>query len=31
LEPFSPLGELAQPTPLLLEMARDGRRFYGST
>ena len=28
LKPLEPLGERARPTPLLLEMARTGRKFY---
>jgi 3-hydroxyacyl-CoA dehydrogenase len=30
LRPLAPLGARARPTPLLLEMAAAGRRFYGS-
>ena len=28
LKPLAPLGERARPTPLLLEMARTGKKFY---
>ena len=28
LKPLEPLGERFQPTPLLLEMAASGRKFY---
>jgi 3-hydroxyacyl-CoA dehydrogenase/enoyl-CoA hydratase/3-hydroxybutyryl-CoA epimerase/3-hydroxyacyl-CoA dehydrogenase/enoyl-CoA hydratase/3-hydroxybutyryl-CoA epimerase/enoyl-CoA isomerase len=30
LKPLEPLGERMQPTPLLLDMARAGTKFYGS-
>jgi len=30
LEPLTPLGPRMQPTPLLLEMAKSGKRFYRS-
>ena len=28
LKPFASLGERMQPTPMLLEMAQTGRKFY---
>jgi 3-hydroxyacyl-CoA dehydrogenase/enoyl-CoA hydratase/3-hydroxybutyryl-CoA epimerase/3-hydroxyacyl-CoA dehydrogenase/enoyl-CoA hydratase/3-hydroxybutyryl-CoA epimerase/enoyl-CoA isomerase len=28
LKPLEPLGERARPTPLLLDMARTGKKFY---
>ena len=28
LKPLEPLGERARPTPLLIDMARTGRKFY---
>jgi hypothetical protein len=28
LKPYEPLGPRFQPTPMLLEMARTGARFY---
>jgi 3-hydroxyacyl-CoA dehydrogenase/enoyl-CoA hydratase/carnithine racemase len=31
LKPFESLGERAKPTPLLIEMADQGRRFYDAT
>ena len=30
LKPFERLGRALQPTPLLLEMAKTGRKFYDS-
>jgi 3-hydroxyacyl-CoA dehydrogenase/enoyl-CoA hydratase/3-hydroxybutyryl-CoA epimerase/3-hydroxyacyl-CoA dehydrogenase/enoyl-CoA hydratase/3-hydroxybutyryl-CoA epimerase/enoyl-CoA isomerase len=29
LKPLEELGERAKPTPMLLEMARSGKTFYG--
>jgi hypothetical protein len=29
LKPFADLGARMQPTPLLLEMAKSGSKFYG--
>jgi hypothetical protein len=30
LEPLAKLGPRMQPTPLLLEMAREGKKFHGA-